>query len=232
MVRLSCALFLLLIAYAVLAAPVPATKDGWGRPVDPDHDCKITIKDDTVTMELPGGDHELNPKRDRFNAPRLLRDVEGDFVVQVRVSASFRPSAKSSVKGEAPRVAAGLILIPAEKNSIRLEYGAYRRGEKQRSGFSNRMRGQQLGMNVELDWNPSDWVPNEDHIYLRIEREGNWIRNVLSPDGKTWGRYNSSEDAKMPSKFKVGLAAYSTSTEPFKVRFDQFKLTRNQKKSK
>jgi regulation of enolase protein 1 (concanavalin A-like superfamily) len=33
-------------------------------------------------------------------------------------------------------------------------------------------------------------------------------------------------------KIKVGLAACSTSTEPFKVRFDQFKLTRGQKKSK
>jgi regulation of enolase protein 1 (concanavalin A-like superfamily) len=226
-------LLLLLIACAVFAAPAP--KDGWDRPVDPDNDCKITIKDGTVTMELPGGDHELdpNPKRNRFNAPRLLRDLEGDFVMQVRVSASFRPSAKSSVKGEDPRVAAGLVLIPAEKNYIRLEYGAYWRNEKQTNGFSNRMRGQQLGINVEyVHWNPKDWVPNEEHIYLRIEREGNWIRNVLSPDGKTWERHNSSKDPKLPSKFKVGLAAYSTSTEPFKVRFDQFKLIRGEKKSK
>jgi regulation of enolase protein 1 (concanavalin A-like superfamily) len=220
----------LLAACAVLSAPAP--KDSWDR-VDPDRDCKFDIKDDTVTIELPGGDHELDPKRDRFNAPRLLVDVEGDFVVQVRVSASFCPSAKSSVKGEDPRVAAGLVLIPAEKNYIRLEYGAYRRNEKQGKGFSNRMRGQQLGMKVEyVHWNPKGWMPNEEHIYLRIEREGNSIRNVLSPDGKTWERYNSSKGAKIPSKLKVGLAAYSTSTEPFKVRFDQFKLTRNQEKSK
>jgi regulation of enolase protein 1 (concanavalin A-like superfamily) len=159
--------------------------------------------------------------------------VEGDFVIQVRLSASFRPSAKSSVEGEDPRVAAGLVLIPAEKNYIRLEYGAYQRNGKQGKGFSNRMRGQQLGMKVEyVHWNPKEWVPNEEHIYLRIEREGNCIRNVLSSDGKTWERYNSSKGAKIPSKLKVGLAAYSTSTELFKVRFDQLKLIRGEEKSK
>jgi hypothetical protein len=60
MFRRSCALFLLLIASAVLAAPAP--KDGWDRPIDPDNDCKIVIKDGTVTIEVPGGDHDLSPK--------------------------------------------------------------------------------------------------------------------------------------------------------------------------
>jgi hypothetical protein len=221
---------LLLIAYAVLAAPAP--KDSWDR-VNPDKDCKFDIKDDTVTIELPGGDHELDPKRDRFNAPLLLRDVEGDFMVQVRVSASFRPSATSSVKGQDSLVAAGLVLIPSENNCNRLEYGAYRRNEKLSKGFAHRMRGQQIGIKGEfVGWGPTDWKPNEDHIYLRIEREGNELRNLISPDGKKWERHNSTKGARLPNKIKVGIAAYSTSTESFKVRFDQFKLTRNQKKSK
>ena len=76
------------------------------------------------------------------------------------------------------------------------------------------------------------WTPNEEHIYLRIEREGNCIRNVLSPDGKKWERYNGAEGLRLPSKLKVGLAAYSTSTQPFKVRFDQFKLSRGDEKNK
>jgi hypothetical protein len=51
-------LVLFLAACAVLAAPAP--KDNWERPIDPDHDCKFDMSGDTVTMELPGGDHELD----------------------------------------------------------------------------------------------------------------------------------------------------------------------------
>ena len=130
MFRTTCALLLFLISCAVFAAPAP--KSSW-ECIDPDHDCKFDVKKDgTVTIELPGGDHDLNPYRNRSNAPRLLRELEGDFVVQVRVSGSFRPSAKSSVEDQDSRVAAGLLLIPADKNYIRLEYEASRINEERR----------------------------------------------------------------------------------------------------
>lgn len=87
-------------------------------------------------------------------------------------------------------------------------------------------------MSLNLDWNPTTWVPNEEHIYLCFERQGNSIRIVISPDGKRWDRHQAWESKNLPRKFKVGFAAYSTSTEPFKVRFDQFKLIRGQKKDK
>lgn len=238
------ALLSLLAACVVLAAPAP--KGGWER-VDPDHDCKIIIKDNTVTMELPGGDHDLAPKRGRFNAPRLLREIDGDFIMQVRVCASFLPSSKSSVDGEDPRVAAGLVLIPADKHCIRLEYGAYRRKGEQDSVPSFRMRGEQI-WNVEeggweLPWKQQIRKGKEERIYLRLDRRGNAIYRFLSPDGEKWyagsdtrdgtiERTISVEFSALPAKLKVGLAAYSTSTEPFKVLFDQFKLIREQKKSK
>src|ERR1700749_4888522 len=101
------ALVLLLATCTLFAAPAP--KSIWDRPIDPDHDCKIVIKDGTATIELPGTDHDLAPKRKRFNAPRLLHHVAGDFVMQVRVSSTFRPSAKSTVDKEDPSVAAGLL---------------------------------------------------------------------------------------------------------------------------
>lgn len=86
MLRFICSPVLLLMAYTVLAAPAP--EDSWDR-VDPDHDCKFHIEDGKVTIELPGGDHDINPKRKRFNAPCLLREVEGDFLVQVASAPRF-----------------------------------------------------------------------------------------------------------------------------------------------
>jgi len=245
MIRLICSLLLLLIAYVVFAAPAP--KGGWDRPIDPDDDCKIISKKGTVTIELPGTYHDLSPKRNRFNAPRLLRDVEGDFVMQVRVCALFRPSAKSSVDGEDPRVAAGLVLIPIDKNYIRVEYEAYRHKGEQENSFAARMRGAQLGMNTELSFMPGNPSPpgvkqdppkkkhppaHEEQVYLRFERQGNNIRKTVSLDGKKWEPTLNWGTKGLPKKFKAGLAAYSTSTEPFKVRFDQFKLIRGGEKNK
>src|SRR5579884_3216844 len=159
MFRLIRTVALVPMACAALAAPAP--KDGWER-VDPDDDCLIDIRDSRVTMELPGGDHELDaPPSKRSNAPRLLRGVEGDFAVRVRIRASFHPSEKSSVKEEASRVAAGLVLISADKGYVRFEYGASRRNGKLSKGFTWRVEGKPFGVNGWFTgWNPSDWVPN------------------------------------------------------------------------
>jgi hypothetical protein len=162
MSRSICALLLLLISYAVLAAPAPKRqpfKTGWDEPKDPDGDCKFIRDADTLTIEVPGKDHDLAPKRERFNAPRLLRDVEGDFVMQVRVRALFRPSDKSSVDGENPSVAAGLLLIPIEKNYVKLDYWAYRTKGGQSNLIGFRSRGEQLGINSESGFIPTDLTP-------------------------------------------------------------------------
>jgi hypothetical protein len=229
-----CTLFLLLIASAIIAAPLP--KGGWQR-IDPDRDCKIVLKDNTVTMELPGGDHDFAPKRKRFNAPLYLREIEGDFMMQVRVCASFRPSAESAVDGERPRVAAGLVLIPFDKNCIRLEYGAYRQEGKQSNGPAFRMRGERIWNMYqdgwELPFKPEIGKENEERLYLRLDRRGQEIFQFLSPDGKDWGVGTVSVTIPdLPLKIKAGLATYSTSTQPFEVRFDQLKLIRGREKSK
>jgi regulation of enolase protein 1 (concanavalin A-like superfamily) len=229
MLRLSCTQVLSLMVCVVLAAPAP--KYSWDRPVDPDHDCKFVTKDGTVTIELPGTDHEL-AKRKRFNAPRILRDIEGDFVLQARVRGSFRPSVKSSVDGEEPRVAAGLVLISDDKNYLRLEYEAYRRDGEQHIGPAFKMLGEQtIEMELEPPWK-QDHRANEERIYLRLDRRGDFLSEAISLDGKTWTSHIKMENfLKLPKKVKVGLAAYSTSTESFKCRFDQLKLTKGRKKS-
>jgi hypothetical protein len=191
------------------------------------------------------------PKRKRFNAPRLIRELEGDFVMQVRVCGSFRPSAKSSVEGKSPRVAAGLVLIAADKDYIRLEYECHRRTEAERApnkgvpkekqrrkpelriGPAFKMLGtQNVQGELEPPWK-QDHKAKEEQIYLRFERQGNVFRQAISPDGKAWTTFASGEGfLNLPRTLKVGLAAYSTSTEPFKVRFDKFKLVEGQQKSK
>src|SRR6185437_1126141 len=132
MSRLVGSLVALVLISTALAAPAPQPfKAGWHNPVDPDKDCKFIREKASLTIEMSGTDHDFYPLRERVNAPRLLRDIEGDFEMQVRVQIDCRPSLTSTVKDQPSLVAAGFLLIPPAPftvTCIRLEYGLVRDG--------------------------------------------------------------------------------------------------------
>jgi hypothetical protein len=84
--------------------------------VDPDKDCKIKRDKDALTIDMPGTDHDYDPVRKRFNAPRLISELKGKFDLQVRVRIDYRPSAQSTVKGQPSFVSAGFLLIYPERH--------------------------------------------------------------------------------------------------------------------
>jgi regulation of enolase protein 1 (concanavalin A-like superfamily) len=229
----------LLLAAVTLAAPVPAPqafKKGWDEPVDPDKDCKFTRDKDSLTIELPGTDHDYYPLRDRVNAPRLLRDIEGDFDLHVRVRMERRPSATSTVKGQPSLVSGGFLLIPPKAFGlacIRLEFGIAGEGTDA-DGYAALKHQNFTKGRMDARWGREwkDWsLPEKaDHAYLRLVRRGEKLYPSISPDGEKWALLMAGQYGRLPVKLKVGLAAYSTSAEPSKVRFDQFKLTQGQKK--
>ena len=65
-----------------------------------------------------------------------------------------------------------------------------------------------------------------------MERRDGFIKLLTNLEDREWEKYGSVDMGvpSWPAKLKVGLAAYSTSTEPFKPTFDQFKLIRLPKK--
>src|SRR5262249_48178441 len=65
----------------------------WSDVVNPDGDCKFYHDEssDRVTIGVPGTPHVLSAEIGRLNAPRLLRAVQGDFEVYVRVGGVFHP---------------------------------------------------------------------------------------------------------------------------------------------
>src|SRR5947209_3073819 len=97
MPRLASLLLAALVATAADGAPVPRPKAspvwtrGWDRPVNPGGRCRFDRTGDKLTLTVPGRGHGLDVSNGRLNAPRLLRDLRGDFVVQVRVGGDFRP---------------------------------------------------------------------------------------------------------------------------------------------
>jgi hypothetical protein len=257
-------LAVVLLACASWAAPAPVPfVTGWGYPVNPDSDCKIRRSNYALTIEMPGGDHDFDPLRKRLNAPRLLRDMEGDFEIQVRVQMDCRLPAQSTVTGHPSCVAAGFLLIPPKNYSlnqyspiyIRFEYGVSREGigvdgyaalktldRQQREATdiwvgADGYIGQKTlickaGRQMRDFWDilDSKWLlpKKSDNVHLRLERRDVRFYFSISPDGEKWTELIMRSGP--PAKLKLGLAAYSTSSEPSKVRFDRLKLIRLRKK--
>jgi regulation of enolase protein 1 (concanavalin A-like superfamily) len=212
-----------LAACIALAAPIPANRAwvaGWDKPVDPDKDCKFVRAKETLTIEVPGKNHSLNIERSLMNAPRLLRDVEGDFVVQVRVDGTFQPSQRSTTNERLPFVGAGLVLLKDEKTYIRLERAGLRvQGEvKTYTNWELREDGKWL-----LAGDTSVQPLEDKATYLRLERQGDKLLASISYDGKEWKELKPLKE-RLPAKLKLGVSLSSSSTDVFAARFDQFQL--------
>lgn len=260
-----------LLACAALAAPAPQSLlRSWGKPIDPDKDCKFSRGKDSLTIEMPGGDHDYDTARKRLNSPRFVREFEGDFEIQLRIRIDSIPSAKSSAKDatendlagvgvgfsgdkrmiirhdsfEHPKglpsfVAAGFLVIPPRpfcELFRRFQYGVAGGGGTGTDGFATQLSRDDKGGGgygaVSKNWRDWPFKTKPEQVYMRLERQDISLLCTISPDGKSWVSIGGINLLGLPSKLKVGLAAYSTSTDPSKVCFDQIKLAQGKKKNK
>jgi regulation of enolase protein 1 (concanavalin A-like superfamily) len=203
---------------AATSEPEPTGREvaGWGMAIDPGMDCQIRAEGAKLSIEVPGTLHDLTPRSGKLNAPRVLRPVEGDFQVTVKVAGDFKASGKSTNPRSVPYNGAGILLWSDADNFIRLERGAMTRGGK-RSTFVAFQ---------ESEFGYSGAVHNETFppgpCYLRLERKGNRISGAVSADGKAWKQLKPI-DTYWPAKLKVGQVAISSSSEPFTATFEEFK---------
>jgi regulation of enolase protein 1 (concanavalin A-like superfamily) len=227
------ACLLLSAAGLAAAAPVPEEKGiikGFGRWVDPDKDCEWRLENGKLAVTLPGKDHDLGIERNRMNAPRVLREVTGDFTAELRVGGDFEPvedAAALSPTGELERVAfqgAGLLLMADEKTYIRLERAALRYKDQ---GDAGRHRYTNWELRDNADWKLSGTIktfPLENkETYLRLERKGNKVKGWVSQDAKDWNELPELE-VVLPEKVLVGIGVVTTSRKVFRPQFDQFKV--------
>ena len=95
----------------------------WGDAVDPDGDCQFELdpREDKVRIIVPGKTHILSAEIGHVNAPRLLRDIKGDFDLIVRVAGTSNPGGKATTTVYSPYHGAGLLIWQDEENYVRLE---------------------------------------------------------------------------------------------------------------
>jgi regulation of enolase protein 1 (concanavalin A-like superfamily) len=223
------------------AAPLPAPAtpeelglrviDGWGEVVDPSGDCTIDGRDGKLTITVPGTVHDLNPQWYKSekgrNAPRVLRPVEGDFVLQVKATGDFRPGAVPAEQGNFGFNGAGLILWLDARNYIRVERAAWTTVKD--GVVHNHFPYLEHWKNGECDQaihRTEDVAIEGKSVYLRLERRKGEVRAGISADGRKWTYPLTPLNVDLPSAVRVGVDAVNTSKEPFTAEFEALQLIR------
>jgi hypothetical protein len=200
--------------------------DGWSNVTNPDGDCTIRPEKGQVTITIPGTHHNLNPLIGRNNAPRVLREVEGDFTAQVRVTGEFDPGERSTLTDGAPFNGAGLVLWQDDRNFLRLERNAWRvPANAEPVCYPPLLEYYEDGR--YLDTNPPAAPASffkGSTTYLRLQRRGDSVSTAYSHDGQEWFPVKAIK-VGLSGKVQVGIAAVSTSTKPFTVKFEGFTLS-------
>ncbi len=100
---------------AVGADREPFTIQGWGSIVDPDGDCSVVIENDSIELHVPAGAHDLSAELNKMNAPRILQDVRGDFVAEIKIDGEF-VTGEATISGRTAYNGAGLLLWLDDRN--------------------------------------------------------------------------------------------------------------------
>jgi RNA polymerase sigma factor (sigma-70 family) len=203
----------------------PRALKGWGEPIDPDGDCLFDLAHGRLTITVPAPapprqGHGLEAEGKTLNAPRVLREIEGDFIADLKVGGTFKPAGPSANPRVFPFVGAGLLLWNDAGNYFRLERAAIDRNGRliPYALFQERRDSQLLP--------PFDGMQLPDGpVVLRLERKGDQISGSFSPDGTNWRSF-PPHSVKFPAKLKLGVAAISSSRQPFVVTLEQFRVLR------
>ncbi|QJW99880.1 hypothetical protein FTUN_7503 [Frigoriglobus tundricola] len=204
------------------AGPSPAKTvlATWGTVNDPDGDCKFSVSKGRLSIGIPGKDHALGVERGQMNAPRVLRDVEGDFIAQVRVSGEFLQGAESVVANRRPFHGAGLLLWHDDKNYIRLERAELvsEKTNMRYASFEQRRNGEFVRVG-----NAATLPLTEKETYLRLERRNGKVYGAASADGVEWSSLQPIA-VELPRSVRIGVAAGHNTSSRFDPTFDEFKL--------
>jgi RNA polymerase sigma factor (sigma-70 family) len=198
---------------------------GWGVAFDPEDDCRFAVVKDKLTLTVPRSVHALAPELGRMNAPRVLQEVEGDFIAQVKVSGEFPERATSMVEGRRPYHGAGLLVFQDNKNFARLERAGMIYGEKhyQFANFEARLAGK-LGRQGDAEEHP---LADADY-YFRLERRGDLLIASVSRAGVHWDAL-APLTARLSRRLLVGVIAGQNTSTGFSPTFSGYKLFRDGK---
>ena len=192
-------------------------EEAWGHAVDPDADCKFEMdtSEDKVRIIVPGRAHILSAEIGQVNAPRILRDITGDFDLLVCVDGTSRPKGRPTTTVYSPYHGAGLVIWQDEQNYVRLEIAADLHYGKARPYVNFEYRKEGV-LAVSRGMNNGD-----GSSHLRLKRRGDEIFASFGPDGARWNSFPPLT-VRLNDRLMVGVTAINSSTKRLTAEFERF----------
>jgi regulation of enolase protein 1 (concanavalin A-like superfamily) len=194
--------------------------EGWGKIVDPDSDCMVRAEGKKVMVKVPGTPHDFAGELGRWNAPRILSTVRGEFIIEVKVSGTFKPVDESTIGGRRSYNGAGLMVVKDDNNHVSLHRGTVYIDDKIRHYANFELR-----RNAELVISRYEMELTEEDALLRLERRGNKVYGMASQDGVNWKSYDPIE-VDFPDELIAGVEVVNSSKEPFSCAFEGLSVYR------
>jgi len=219
----------LFVHYQTHAASLPDAKpdeliEDFGQWIDPTGDCTFARESYKLKVTVPAGDYDLNVDKGNMRAPRVLHEVEGDFVLDIMLAGEFAVS--DDLKNEATAYrGAGLLVMLDDDNYLRLEYGVIvPQGDRPPAFiFSYRVfQGGRLTPSMAMTMFLDKAMRG---THLAIERHGDEFALVVNA-GKFGLHPFAPLHLPFPKKVLVGFAAVNTSSTPFHPEFGNLRLQR------
>jgi regulation of enolase protein 1 (concanavalin A-like superfamily) len=193
----------------------------WGSLAGIPGDCQFLVEGTGLTIGIPGVLHVLSPELNVRNSPKLLTDVRGDFVAQVKVEGRILPGIQPLPKLPFTYQGAGLLLWVDDNNYLRLE-----RSSSFFTAEGKRLHQVMLELCRDGKTVPAQTRDVREHdLILKFDRRGSEVRCSYSPDdGRTWLEMKR-QAVNFPSGLSVGVSASNASPKPFAARLDGFSLS-------
>lgn len=190
-----------------------------GNPIDPDGDCEIGPIASGVKIRVATGFHDFAADRKIYNAPRIMSKLEGDFILQVRISAQSLPGDKGSAPRTPPYTGAGLLLVHDKSHHISLQAGIVRfeKGPRRYANFEMREKNAikfsvgRTALDLERD------------LILRLERTGKSIQPMFKEAGGKWQMYDPVE-VEFPNAITGGIYLVAASEGEVTANFTDVTL--------
>lgn len=216
---------LLLVPVALAAAPVPKEDDAalmrrnYGVVFAPEKDGSVEPKSGTVRIALPDKPRMLAPWCEVFNAPRVWKDVTGDFTVSVKVAFPIRPKVPNNHPDATQwRAGGGIVAWADDENFMTVT-----RDEREYEGEPAEYFRSEAMLAAKARGYAEYSAPKESG-FVRLQRKGKTAFASFSTDGEKWQKLGEFE-VNWKAEVKVGVFAENSFKAPFAATFGEYKVS-------
>lgn len=220
-------LVMALVAPFAPAAPPPKGEPArmeklFGTPVDPDKDCTFKLDRKKLVITVPDKAHPVATQAGKLaTAPRVLREVTGDFVARVKVVCRLPQVARAKV-GKSWEYAAGLIVEQNERRYVSIEITRF--ATTTTDGPLTQLHRRACWDGTAITTCTNDGKTDlEAETWLELARVGDRIHVATTHNsGQTWDSISDPVRHTLPQDIKVGLIAGHSGPAGFTATFEDF----------